>query len=174
MKSSNTRKITRSALLIAFSAICSQIAFPLFGGVPITLQTFAMALAGAMLPFGEAVVFITSYILLGICGIPVFSGFGAGLQKICGVTGGFIIGFYFIVCLTSLGRKKGFWYSVLLSSLGIALCHLTGVLQYAVITGTDFIKTFLLISAPYLLKDFVSCILAIRIAERLTKSVLKI
>ena len=91
----NRQKITTivlCALFAAITAVLSQIAIPMPSGVPVTLQTFAIALCGFYLCTARATVSTVVYVLLGAVGVPVFSGFKGGIASIVGPTGGFIIG----------------------------------------------------------------------------------
>ena len=95
----NTRKRTlnliMAALFTAITAVLSQTAIPTPFDVPLTLQTFAVALCGYALGVKWGLASIATYILLGVCGVPVFSGFKSGAQVLFGATGGFIFGFLF-------------------------------------------------------------------------------
>lgn len=81
--------IAMSAVLIA---ICSWITLPI-GAVPFTLQTFGVFAVTVLIGWKRGLIAVCLYILLGAVGIPVFSGFKAGLGVLLGTTGGYIIGF---------------------------------------------------------------------------------
>ena len=76
-----------SALLLSVTA---QISIPLPGGVPMTLQTFSIALIGFTLAENKGIKTILTYLFLGIIGLPVFSSGGAGFAAVFGLTGGFL------------------------------------------------------------------------------------
>ena len=101
MKSTKTMIIT--AMFAAVIAVLAQIAFPLPSGVPVTLQTFAVALTGVVLGAKLGTISTFIYILLGAVGVPVFSGFNGGLGAIVGKTGGFIWGFLFLAFFAGAG-----------------------------------------------------------------------
>ena len=46
------------------------------------------------------------YMLLGICGLPVFSGFSGGLGKLIGPTGGYLAGFLFLIVIAGIFMDK--------------------------------------------------------------------
>ena len=58
---------------------------------------------------------------------------------------------------------------LLVGAVGILLCHALGVLQYRLISGRNWGDAFMLVSAPYLLKDFVSAAIALWCANLLRK-----
>ena len=97
-------------LFTSIIIICSWITVPFT--VPFTLQTFAIFLSLLILGGKRGIIAIVLYLLLGLIGLPVFSGFKGGLASLIGPTGGFLIGFvfmgvvYFIFELTILNKRK--------------------------------------------------------------------
>lgn len=147
--------LVRTALFSAIIAVLSQITIPFPTGVPLTLQTFAIALCGFCLNKKEACASIAVYIALGAIGIPVFSGFQAGLPRVIGPTGGFMVGFFPLALLCGIKCEKNS-VGILLGEIGLALCHLCGVLYYSLLMDIGFVQSFLAVSAPFLIKDFIS------------------
>ncbi|MCM1154991.1 MAG: biotin transporter BioY [Roseburia sp.] len=170
-----TKDIVCVGMFAAVLAVLAQISIPMPSGVPVTLQTFAVALTGVVLSWKLGTASILVYILLGAVGLPVFSGFKGGIQALAGYTGGFIWGFIALVFLCGIGmRMKNKIMSAALGFVGLAICHLLGVIQFMFLMKIGFTEAFLLVSAPYLLKDVVSVILAdimgMQIRARLKKS----
>jgi biotin transport system substrate-specific component len=79
------------AALIAASTLWGG--YPLGGGVPITLQTFAVLLAGAVLGAYRGAAAVLVYLILGTAGAPIFSGHKAGPGVWTGATAGFLAAF---------------------------------------------------------------------------------
>lgn len=82
------------ALIAGFAALIaasSILAFPL-GAVPVTLQTFAVLLAGAALGASRGFLAVLLYLAIGAIGLPVFAGGTAGLAPFAGPTVGYLIG----------------------------------------------------------------------------------
>lgn len=161
MESTKTKKMIVTGMFAAVVAILAQISIPLPSGVPVTLQTFAVALTGVVLgaKLGTASTFV--YILLGAVGVPVFAGLKGGLGVLAGKTGGFIWGFLFLALLCGLGasmKKKAIGW--LPGMLGLILCHVPGVVQFSVLSGMGIAESALLVSVPYLIKDICSVALA--------------
>lgn len=160
----NVRTICMIALLTAVTSVLSIMQIPTPWGVPFTLQTAAMALSGYLLGEKYGTVSTILYVLLGTIGVPVFAGMSAGPGVLFGATGGYIFGFIFMTLLCGIGRahmKKGaagvIWL-VVFSALGLAACHILGIIQFKFVAKMTWANAALVGSVPYLLKDIASMI----------------
>lgn len=175
-----TKMIVGVGVMAAIIAVLSQITIPLPTHVPVTLQTFAVALAGYFLGWQGGAAAALVYALLGAVGVPVFAGWSGGFGVITGYTGGFIYGFIVMAFLCGLGAKfcsnkiSGKVIAIALGIAGLACDHLLGAIQYAVIANISLGKSILLVSVPYLVKDVISVVAAylisIEIVSRLAKT----
>jgi biotin transport system substrate-specific component len=89
---------TDIALIAAFAALISACAYigaiPTGGsGIPITLQTFGVMLAGCVLGPVRGFLAVSLYLLLGAIGLPVFAEHSSGLGVFSGVSAGYLISF---------------------------------------------------------------------------------
>lgn len=156
-------------------AICSWITIPAV--IPFTLQTFAVFLAVGVLGGKRGSLAVLIYILLGAVGIPVFSGFGAGMGVILGNTGGYIVGFIFSALLMwgmerIFGRKT--WALALSMLLGLVLCYAFGTLWFMIVyagnTGSVGVMSVLgWCVFPFIIPDLVKIALALVLSRRLRK-----
>lgn len=160
----NVRTICMIALLTAVTSVLSIMQIPTPWGVPFTLQTAAMALSGYLLGEKYGTGSTILYVLLGTIGVPVFAGMSAGPGVLFGATGGYIFGFIFMTLLCGIGRahmKKGaagvVWL-VVFSALGLAACHILGIIQLKFVAKMTWANAALVGSVPYLLKDIASMI----------------
>ena len=169
MKRNVTKKIAYVGLMAAVIAVLSQISIPFPSGVPITLQTFAVAIAGYFLGYKYGTAAVCTYILLGVVGVPVFSGFKGGINVLFSVTGGFIWGFLPFVFLCGLAFEKKSVWAILSGLLGMAVCHAMGTAQFSVIGKISFFAAFIRVSLPYLIKDVVSVVAAYFISRKIRK-----
>lgn len=101
-----TSSTTDIALVAAFAALIAVAAIlpaiNVAGPVPITLQTFAVLLAGACLGAVRGFLAVVLYIAVGAAGVPVFSGGAAGLGVLAGPTAGYLVGFPLAAALCGL------------------------------------------------------------------------
>ena len=79
-----TLRLITAALFTAITAVLSQTAIPTPFDVPLTLQTFAVALCGYVLGVKWGLASIAAYILLGTRWRAVFSGLGAACRCFSG------------------------------------------------------------------------------------------
>ena len=88
-------RLTSIALAAVIISVCSWITIP--SVIPFTLQTMGVLFVLGLLGGLDGSAAVTVYILLGLAGVPVFSGFTGGLAKLAGPTGGYLVGFVFAV-----------------------------------------------------------------------------
>ena len=83
-----------AVLFALFTALMAQLVIPLpFTPVPITGQTFAVLLTGALLGSRLGAVSMILYVALGAVGLPFYAGGAHGMQVVFGATGGYLLGF---------------------------------------------------------------------------------
>lgn len=99
---SDTRNLVLCALCAAITCILAPLSIPLAGGVPISLATFAVMLAGVLLGGSLGAISQLLYVLLGAIGLPVFAGWTGGFGIVLGMTGGYIIGYIPLAFFTGL------------------------------------------------------------------------
>jgi len=95
-----------AASLVTAGAAQVEIRLP-WTPVPITGQTFAVLLTGAVLGSRRAFLAMCLYLAEGSAGLPFFSGGAAGFAKLLGPTGGYLIAFPFAAALTGLLAERG-------------------------------------------------------------------
>lgn len=98
------------ALALGFAGltgVAAQVRVPLpFTPVPITLQTFAVLLAGIVLGAGYGGLSQALYVGVGLAGVPWFQGGGAGVSHLLGPTGGYIVGFVAAAALVGYATDR--------------------------------------------------------------------
>ncbi|MCM1145297.1 MAG: biotin transporter BioY [Blautia sp.] len=169
-----TGAIVQTGLFAAILAILSQVSVTLPSGVPVTLQTFAVALTGVVLSWKLGTVSTLLYILLGAIGIPVFAGFSGGVQVLVNYTGGFIWGFIVLALLCGIGVLcKNKALGIICGCVGLFICHVFGIVQFMIVMKMGFGESFLIASAPYLVKDVISVILGFVVGASIRARLIK-
>ena len=163
---SDLRKIIFSSLFTVLIIIGSYISIPLpFTPIPFTLQVLFVLLSGIIL--GSYYGFMSSllFLILGIIGLPVFSGGHGGFAAVVGPTGGYLFGFLIAPLIIGYFSKKSKKLIPIGIILGIVVIHLLGVLWLARVNMLPVSKAFLIGSLPFipfdLIKGFVAYILSL-------------
>lgn len=163
-----TAEMTKMALMVAMNCVSAYIIIPLpFSLSPIALQTLIVNLTGYVLNAKQAFMTMLVYLLVGLAGVPVFTGGSAGPGKLFGPTGGYIIGFLFTAVFLAYfrGEKYSFKrYALLGCVIGIPLIYVFGVVQLKLITGMGWDKAILTGALPFIPLDIVKCLAAAVIA----------
>ena len=162
-------------LFTAVMAVMAQIAIPTPVGVPITLQTFAIILAGIILGSKNGAVASIIYILIGAIGLPVFSNFTGGWQYIIGPTGGFILSFPLMAFIVGFAYEhKNKWHALYFLGIifGSAINFTCGVVTFCALTKSELISGFAICALPFIpgeiIKIFLASVLGTKIRKRLT------
>lgn len=163
-----TAEMTKMALMVAMNCVSAYIIIPLpFSLSPLALQTLIVNLTGYVLNAKQAFMTMLVYLLVGLAGVPVFTGGSAGPGKLFGPTGGYIIGFLFTAVFLAYfkGEKYSFKrYALLGCVIGIPLIYVFGVVQLKLITGMGWDKAIMTGALPFIPLDIVKCLAAAVIA----------
>ena len=170
-KKLSVREICFIAIFTAIIAVCAQIAIPMPGGVPFTLQTWAISLAGVLLGAKHGVIAVLAYILLGAVGVPVFANFQGGLGIILGRTGGFILSFPLLVLIVGLGAKRQrlIWLIAALL-IGTVVNLFTGMVYFSFVMGVNLPTAFVLAVRPFLLPETLRIIFVTIVCPRIKRA----
>jgi biotin transport system substrate-specific component len=155
------------ALVFAFSlfvALAAQVVVPLpWTPVPVTAQTFAVLLTGALLGSRLGALALLAYLAEGAAGLPFFSGGGGGPQFFAGATAGYLFAFPVAAFVTGYLAERGWDRRLLTAAAAMALGSLVilagGWAWLAVQTGSAS-RAFVLGVAPFVVGDVVKIALA--------------
>lgn len=162
------------SICAALLAVLSQVSIPLpFTTVPATLQIVTITIISITLGPKLSPISVCVYILLGVIGIPVFSGFSSGISAILGPTGGYIIGFIFMSFLVGYSstlkhKKLSYFYCF----LGLLADYILGTIQLKYSLSLTWYQSILSGVLPFIIKDIVLTTLSIPIGLKI-KSLLK-
>lgn len=140
--------------------------------VPISLGMLGVYFVTTVLGMRLGTASVVIYILLGLIGIPVFTGFTAGPGKLLGPTGGYIIGYIFmaLICGLFVDRfSKSLPLYFLGMLLGTAVCYFFGTLWLAHQMQYTFFQALMAGVIPYIPADLVKLIAARAIGWQLRK-----
>ncbi|MCX6085124.1 MAG: biotin transporter BioY [Caldiserica bacterium] len=126
----STRRVAQLAVMVALLVIGAYVSIPL-RPVPITFQDAFVVLTPLL--FGStAYVAILAYLLLGLVGLPAFTGGASGLVALSGPTGGFLVGFLLAAIVVGFladhWHWKSWWRDLVLAEGSLILIYVPGVL----------------------------------------------
>ena len=153
---------TKDLTLIAVMAALICVAGPLsiaVGPIPISLCSFAVYLAGTVLGWKRGSLAVLIYLLIGLTGVPVFSGFSGGVQKLAGVTGGYLVGYIPCAMIAGLAVRDGQtrpekpWLLPAALSAGTAVLYVIGTAWFMIQTKNPLGGALSMCVLPFLPGD---------------------
>lgn len=156
-----------AALVFGFSllvALAAQVVVPLpWTPVPLTMQTFAVLLTGALLGPRLGALALVAYLAEGAAGLPFFRGGSGGAAHLAGPTAGYLLAFPVAAFVTGLLAERGWDRRFLTAAAAMAIGSLVilagGWAWLAVLFGSAA-RAFELGVAPFLLGDVIKIALA--------------
>lgn len=175
------RKNKISVLSMAQVAVCAAllcvsafIAVPIpILPVPFTLQVLTVILVALILKPSYALAAQVLYTLLGVVGLPVFSGGRGGIGALLSPTGGFIIGFIAAAFFVSLLKGKNdsvFRYIAVSVFIGLPCIYVFGIAFYMIYANADLWKAIVDLTSVFIALDAVKCVIASLLALMLKKA----
>lgn len=175
MKTVDTKSMILCALFTALIAVGAYITIPL-PPVPITLQCNFAILAGLLLGAKRGSLSVLVYILLGLSGIPVFTG-GGGIAYVLKPSFGYILGFaaaaWIAGKIVEKAERPSYKRVLFASFAGLLAVYLFGMLYYYLICtfylgeqimlGYLFVHFFLI----FIPGDALLCLVMAAIAKQL-------
>ena len=151
-RKTSTYAMVVTALMAAVTCILAPLSVPI-GPVPISLTNFAI------------------YLLLGLVGLPVFSGFTGGLAKLAGPTGGYIIGFIPMAIIAGIVIDKftNRGIQILGMIVGTAICYAFGTAWFCLQAGYTVGAALAVCVIPFIPADLCKMVIAMIIGPMVRK-----
>lgn len=164
LKKSNAFNMTVIALMAAVICILGPLSIPLpVSPVPISFTNLAIYFAVMLLGWKRGTLSYIVYLLIGLVGLPVFSGFTGGPGKLVGPTGGYLIGFIFMAIIAGWFIEKFEGNMVMYfvgMIIGTAVTYAFGTLWLAYVAGMSFKAALVAGVLLYIPGDVVKMIIA--------------
>jgi biotin transport system substrate-specific component len=169
-KEISIKGIVYASLFGALTAAGAFIVIPV-PPVPITAQTFFLNAAAVLLGGSLGALSQFIYVMLGVVGIPVFSGGKAGIGVIFGPTGGYLLGFiiaaFVIGKIAGAKRGAGIFWHIFAMLVGMVIIYSLGITQLALVAKMSFKKALAIGVLPFIPGDIIKILLAAIISSRL-------
>ena len=177
-KKVDVRSMVQIALCVAILSISSYLVIPLpFTPIVLSMHTVVVNLIGLIFKPKYAAYTLLVYLLMGLIGLPVFSGGASGPGKLFGPTGGFYFGFLFGVVLISLLKGKKFRfirYVVVTICVGIPVQHIFAIIFMCFHNGFNIPAAAWTVSVPFIPGDIIKCLIASGIGVALNRVLAKV
>lgn len=171
MKDGQIREMVKIALVAAVISILGPFSIPI-GEVPVAFANLAILFGVYILGMKKGTVSCILYILLGLVGLPIFSGFQGGPAKLFGPTGGYIVGYIFMAAIAGffIERWQDKYYMQFIGLvLAIAALYTFGTIWYANLSKCSFIHAFSICVLPFIFGDLIKIIIVIIAGTRLRR-----
>ena len=120
---------------------------------------------------------VAVYLLIGLVGVPVFSGYGAGIAKLAGPTGGYLVGYLLLAFIGGLFIEKSKGQPVISGVglvLGDAACYVLGTAWFVFQMQCELGYALSVCVYPFIALDLakivVSCIVGALLRKRLVQA----
>ena len=173
-----TREMTIIAVMAALLCVAGPLSISI-GPIPLSLASFAVYLAGAVLGAKRGALAVALYLLIGLVGVPVFSGFSGGFGKLAGVTGGYLVGYLPCALLTGWGsgssetEPKFRWQLPAMMVAGTAVLYAIGTAWFMLQTQNSLAASMGMCVIPFLPGDGVKIVAATLLSLPIRKAIYK-
>ena len=158
-----TRTVSLVVAFSLFNAIAAQFAIHI-GPIPITGQTFAVTLTGALLGSRLGAAALIAYLIEGAAGLPFFAGGTGGIGVLLGPSAGYLVSFpaaaYITGAFSEHGWDRRFLTAAAAMAIGSLVILLGGWAWLMVYLRATPLAAFKIGVAPFLVGDVVKIILA--------------
>ena len=181
-KKLTTYQLTLTAVMAAVICVLGPISMAIpISPVPISLASMAVYLAVTVLGMKLGTLSCLIYLLLGLVGVPVFSGGSAGAAKLFGPTGGYLVGYLFLALIAGafVGRyTENKWKSIAFAALGMVLgtmvLYALGTAWLAYSAGMDFQAALWAGVIPFIPGDLVKMVIAVLLGSAVRGRLLRV
>ena len=171
-----TYQMAVTALMAAVMCVLGPLTVPI-GAVPISLANFVICLTAWLLGPKFGTLSVAVYLCIGLIGVPVFSGYGAGLAKLAGPTGGYLVGYLLLALIGGLFIEKSNGNPVV-SGIGLVLgdaaCYVLGTAWFVFQMQCELGYALSVCVYPFIALDLakivVSCVVGALLRKRLVQA----
>ena len=175
-KKLTTYQMAVTALMAAVMCVLGPLTVPI-GAVPISLANFVICLTAWLLGPKFGTLSVAVYLCIGLIGVPVFSGYGAGLAKLAGPTGGYLVGYLLLALIGGLFIEKSNGNPVV-SGIGLVLgdaaCYVLGTAWFVFQVQCELGYALSVCVYPFIALDLakivVSCVVGALLRKRLVQA----
>ena len=165
-----TQQMALVAIMTALTCILAPFSLPI-GPVPISLTNLVIYFSLYLLGWKLGTLSYVIYLLIGLVGVPVFSGFTAGPAKLFGPTGGYLIGFIPMAIIAGIVIDKftNRGIQILGMIVGTAICYAFGTAWFCFQSGYTVGAALAVCVIPFIPADLCKMVIAMIIGPMVRK-----
>ncbi len=170
------RDMAQIAIITAVFCILAPLSIPI-GPVPISLTGLVLYFSLYVLGMKKGTISYVLYMLLGLIGLPVFSGYAGGPAKLLGPTGGYIIGFIFVAVLAGLVLdrwERKYWLHAVAFIVTTAICYAFGTVWFIFLMKCSLAYALTVCVYPFIIWDLckiaVAMVVGVQVRGRLRRA----
>lgn len=166
--------MTTVAVMTAVTCVLAPLSIPI-GPVPISFTNLAIYFSLYLLGWKLGTLSYVVYLLIGMFGAPVFSGFTGGMGKLLGPTGGYIVGFIPMAIIGGLAIERFSNRSAHFTgmALGTLVCYVLGTAWFCFVAKMAVVPALSLAVFPFIPGDVAKIVLAMTIGPIIRDRLLK-
>lgn len=164
-----------TALMAAVMCILGPLSIPI-GEVPVSFTNLVVYLTIFLLGTRMGTISYIVYLLLGLVGLPVFSGFTGGPAKLAGPTGGYLVGFILMALICGLFMEKSRYnalWSIIGMVCGTAVAYVFGTAWFVLTMRCTVGYALAVCVFPFLIFDLIKIILTTVVGREIRKRLVK-
>jgi len=170
------KDITQIGMFAALTAIGAFITIPV-GPVPITMQSFFVLLAGIILGSKKAVYSQVAYVLLGLSGLPIFSGFSGGFQHMLKPSAGFLLGYIAMAyCVGKIAERENAARNISFAVIAgtavlyaVGLPYMYGILNIMLSKNLNIMQVLNMGMFMFIPGDVLKAVIAVYVGQNIRK-----
>lgn len=169
------KDMTKIALFSAIMCILGPLSLQI-GPIPISFTNLVIYFALYIMGMKKGTISYLIYMLLGLVGLPVFSGFQGGPAKLFGNTGGYIFGFIFLALISGFFIDKWpekLWLHFIALVAGTAVCYGLGTIWYIILAKCTLETALTFCVIPFIPGDFIKIVLAMVAGPQIRKRLIR-
>lgn len=169
-----TNDLTRIALMAAVLCILAPVSIPIpVSSIALTLATLVLYFMAYLLKPQQAIAAVGLYLLLGAIGLPVFSGYMAGISRFAAPGGGYLVGYLFLAGISSVFVHRFPQPPLQIGGMFLATCvtYVVGTFWLATVTNAPFLAALPAGALVFLPLDAVKIFFACWLGRKLQKHI---
>ncbi|MCR5799341.1 MAG: biotin transporter BioY [Lachnospiraceae bacterium] len=153
-------------MMTAIICICGPLSVPI-GPIPVSLTPLAIFLTVCIIGKNKGTFATILYLLIGLVGLPVFSGFTGGPGKLLGPTGGYLVSFFLMAYIAGIFIEKfdNVPLQMLGCLLGLTVSYTIGTIWLSFQASMSIKEALAVAVLPFVIFDLIKIVIAVLLGK---------